>query len=148
MIKKVAVFLLLALLSITLFACAREEATQVDAQVNAENGVDIDLTAMSSSMIYAQVYDFLSDPQAYDGKVIKLVGTLQSQYYEVTDTTYNFVIINDATGCCPQGLEFFDTSENELPEQGTQITVIGSFEPYDENGNKYYRIVTDEVTVL
>ncbi len=121
--------------------------TDTSVSEQTSGAVDIDLTSMSSTMVYSQVYDMMLNPSDYAGDTIKLVGTFYSEYYDVTDTTYNFVIINDATGCCPQGIEFISTSGDEYPEQGAAIEMIGVFDIYDEGNNQYYRITTDEVTL-
>ncbi len=129
--------LIISIFSIFIFSgCSDAPADST----SSTSDVDIDLTTLSSSMVYAQVYDFLVNPADYEGKLIRVEGEFVSQYYDVTDMVYNFVIVNDATGCCPQGLEFSPSSNIELPESGTMISIVGEFVPYDENGNQYYRI--------
>ncbi len=131
------IIILMIAIVITMSACS----TQTDT----EKIADIDLTEMSSTMVYSQVYDMMMNPSNYAGMSIKVVGTFYSEYYESTDTTYNFVIINDATGCCPQGIEFVSKTDEEMPEQGAEISMIGVFDIYDEGENQYYRITTDEL---
>ncbi len=133
--------LMILILCITMSACGE----QADIAQGDNNTIDIDLTEMSSTMVYSQVYDMMMDPAEYAGMSIKVFGTFYSEYYEITDTTYNFVIINDATGCCPQGIEFISTSSEEMPEQGSKITMVGVFDTYQEGNNQYYRITTEEL---
>ncbi len=128
-----------------LFGCGAGETDNLD---KSSDGIDIDLTEMSSSMVYAQVNDLLVNPDDYDGMVIKLEGEFYSQYYDVTDKVYNFIIITDAPACCPQGLEFFNASNSELPEIGETISLVGTFEKYDEGENMYYYIVSDQITII
>ena len=99
--------------------------------------VDIDLTAMSSDMVYATVYQMvLENPEDYVGKKIKMRGAYTTAASEKTDLTYHYVIISDATQCCSQGIEFVwgDGSHDasEYPELGTEIEVIGVYETYTE----------------
>ena len=113
---------------------------------------DVDLTVLSSTMVYAEVYNMMMEPESYVGKVIKLQGLYYSGYYEPTSQYYHFVIISDATACCAQGLEFVWLGEHaypeDYPEGDTEIGVIGIFESYEEEGNTYYRIITEKVEVL
>ena len=99
--------------------------------------VDIDLTAMSSDMVYATVYQMvLENPEDYVGKKIKMRGAYTTASSQKTDLTYHYVIISDATQCCSQGIEFVwgdgDHDASEYPEQGTEIEVIGVYETYTE----------------
>ena len=56
-------------------------------------------------------------------------------------------IVQDATACCAQGLEFEPESTlsypDDYPEPGTEITVIGTFDSYREetDGNTYIYLV-------
>ncbi len=100
------------------------------------NGNYIDLTNMNSTMVYSQVYDMLSSPGEYKGKTIKASGTHSVYYDAATNTTYHAIIINDALGCCSQGLEFVLSSGN-YPKQDKYITIEGVFGTYKENGAIY-----------
>ena len=46
-------------------------------------GVDVDLTALSSTMVYSEVYNMMMSPNDYIGKVVKMQGT----YLYVYDST-------------------------------------------------------------
>ena len=54
-------------------------------------------------------------------------------------------IISDATACCAEGVEFVlegdYTYPEDYPELGMEITVIGEFQPYEENGVTWYHLV-------
>lgn len=108
------------------------------------NNLDVDLTKLSSTMVYSEVYNMMYTPDDYVGKTIKMKG--QFAYYEDPDTKaqYFACIIADATACCSQGLEFILTGEhtypNDYPEIGSEITVTGTFELYTENGFQYCRL--------
>lgn len=96
--------------------------------------VDYDLTTMDSTMVYSTVYNMMVYPEEYIGKTVKMNGPFYNSYYDVTDTTYHYVIIKDATACCQQGLEFVVEDENyEYPPDESEITVTGVFEVYQED---------------
>lgn len=102
--------------------------------------VDIDMTVMSSDMIYATVYQLVVDPDSYTDKIIRIKGNYYSTYYEPTDQIYHYAIIQDATACCAQGLEFVLKDSNEYPEEDEEIVVTGRFEAYAEEGYLYCKL--------
>ncbi len=102
--------------------------------------VDIDLTVLGANMVYAEVYGMVMRPEEYLGKTVRMRGTSYSGYYDVTDTTYYAIIIEDATACCAQGSEYV-LAEGEIhPEDETEATVRGVFELYEELGEEYCRL--------
>ena len=122
------------------------EQTQTSA-----DGVDVDLTVLSSTMVYSEVYNMLyNDPAHYLGKTVKARGGF-SIYQLVTDGVLQpdpvayACIIADATACCAEGMEFMPegdlTYPEDYPELGAEITVIGEFQSYEENGMTWYHLV-------
>lgn len=150
--KKLFCVLLAALLLCTLTACGHEDTAQKPAAEAAEDtaALDIDLTVLSSTMVYSEVYSMMSFPDDYIGKTVKMKGQFAIGYVYNTDgtsdeSTARFAcVIADATACCSQGLEFILTGEHtypdEYPELGAEITVVGTFEWYEEDGCRYYRL--------
>lgn len=127
-----------------------EEET-AGAEPEGKTTVDYDLTAMSSDMVYATVYQMMILPEDYEGKTFRMKGSFYATYYEPTQSYYYYCIIQDATACCAQGLEFVwgDGSHkypDEYPEEYTDVVVEGTFETYREEGdeNLYCRL-TDAV---
>ena len=113
--------------------------------------VDVDLTVLSSTMVYSEVYNMLyNDPAHYLGKTVKARGEF-SIYQLVTDGVLQpdpvsyACIISDAAACCAEGMEFVLegdlTYPDDYPELGTEITVIGEFQSYEENGMTWYHLV-------
>lgn len=108
------------------------------------DGIDVDLTKLSSTMVYSEVYNMMYSPDDYIGKTVKMTGKFA--YYEDPDTKamYFACIIADATACCSQGLEFDLAGEHKYPDDypqaGNEITVTGTFELREENGFKYCRL--------
>lgn len=113
--------------------------------------VDVDLTVLSSTMVYSEVYNMLyNDPAHYLGKTVKAKGTF-SIYQLVTDGVLQpdpvsyACIISDAAACCAEGMEFVLKDDlaypDDYPELGAEITVIGEFQSYEENGMTWYHLV-------
>ncbi len=101
-----------------------------------EENVDVDLTILSSTMVYSQVYDMMMTPEDFMGKVIKMNGTFAYYKDESTGKYYYACIIKDATACCSQGIEFELNDSfkfpDDYPEAGDDVTVIGTFDTYQE----------------
>ena len=125
-----------------------EESEQPQASAD---GVEVDLTVLSSTMVYSEVYNMLyNDPAHYLGKTVKAKGTF-SLYQLVTDGVLQpdpvsyACIISDAAACCAEGMEFVLkgdlTYPDDYPELGAEITVIGEFQSYEENGMTWYHLV-------
>lgn len=116
-----------------------EAATPAPSAAEADP-VDVDLTLLSSTMVYSEVYAMVYEPEQYLGKTVKMQGLFATQEYE--GTRLYACVIQDATACCAQGLEF-ELAEalsypEDFPEEGAEITVVGTFDTYTEdagNGN-------------
>ena len=102
--------------------------------------VDVDLTTLSSTMVYSEVSNMMTVPDDYMGKIVKMNGTFAVYHDETTGKDYFACIIKDATACCSQGLEFtLDGKKypDDYPELGSDITVVGKFNTYEESGTQY-----------
>lgn len=120
--------------------------------------IDVDLTQLSSTMVYSEVYNMMYTPQDYVGKTVKMNGAF-NLYCQRTDENgqpnfdypiYYACVIADATACCTQGLEFVldgnFTYPDDYPELGRDITVTGTFETYEEAGDTYCHLVNATMT--
>ena len=107
--------------------------------------VDVDLTQLSSTMVYSEVYAMATESEQYIGKTVKMNGLFATQEYN--GARLYACIVQDATACCAQGLEFEMAEElvypDDYPEPGAEITVIGTFDCYKEehDGNYYIYLV-------
>ncbi|MBR0082164.1 MAG: hypothetical protein IJP98_05445 [Clostridia bacterium] len=103
--------------------------------------VDVDLTALSSTMVYSEVYNMVCSPEDYLGKIVKMDGAFAYYHDEATDNYYFACIIQDATACCAQGIEFVLTDDYsypaDYPEAGDEICVVGTFDTYMEGEYTY-----------
>ena len=124
----------------------QEEITPIEI-----TGDEVDLTKMSSTVVYAQVLDILSYPDKYLGKKITMGGLFS--IYEDPDSGYIYYacVIQDATACCANGIEFICKDERKYPEDypelGTDIRVSGIFETYTEGEYLYCRLKDADMQV-
>ena len=125
-----------------------EESEQPQAS---SDGAEVDLTVLSSTMVYAEVYNMLyNDPESYLGKTVRARGEF-SIYQLVVDGVLQpdpvayACIIADADACCAEGMEFVLKEDlaypDDYPEPGAEITVVGEFQAYEENGMTGYHLI-------
>ena len=111
------------------------------------NGIDVDLTAMSSTMVYSEVLNMQQTPDKYVGKIVKMKGPFNVS--EIGDNRYFACIIADATACCSTGIEFVWAGDHSYPEdyprKDQEITVVGTFNTYMEGSSKYMQLKDAEV---
>ena len=112
--------------------------------------VDLDLSEMSGVIVYSQIYNILWEPAEYLGKVIRMRGYYNYYDDQAHGIVYHTCIIPDATACCAQGIEFIWNGDHawpdDYPEAGTDITVTGRLEIYEEDGSNYLHLVDAELT--
>ena len=113
--------------------------------------VDVDLTVLSSTMLFAEVNNMMTTPVDYMGKSVKISGPYYASFYDETGLYYHYVIIEDASACCTQGLEFVWNGNHfypdDYPEDDMIIEVIGVFGSYDELGQTYYYLAVDDISI-
>lgn len=118
-----------------------EEINESEIPVENTEGIDVDLTQLSSTMVYAEVYNMMVSPENYIGKTVKMSGAFSAYHDEATDNYYFACIIMDATACCSQGIEFALADDltypDDYPELGADICVIGVYDTYKEGGYTY-----------
>ena len=109
----------------------------------------VDLTALSSTMVYAEVFAMMSSPEDYVGKTVKMQGIFsKGQLYAAGSLndggTVFACIVQDATACCAQGIPFElagdRTYPQDYPELGDTITVVGTFEIHEQEGMEFCRL--------
>lgn len=120
-------------------APAATEAPEVE--TSAEGPDYIDLTQMSGTMVYSQVYNMVFYPERFTGTKVKMEGTYSEYLDMASGVRYFGCIIQDATACCAQGIEFNPTEDfkypDDYPTDGDIVTVEGDFDTYIEDGAKY-----------
>ena len=145
--KKILIYFLL--LSISIISCKNNELgktsiKEFDKSDKTDNKIDVDLTSLSSTMVYGEVFNMIMNPENYDNKIVKMKG--QFALFEDMENGKPFYacVIPDATACCLQGFEFVPLSEynypKDYPKVDSEITIVGKFE-YDENNFGYCRLI-------
>ena len=103
-VKQCLVWLLLIVLPVLPLAAAGAEA--------AEPAVDVDLSAFSRGVTYAQMTQVCRTPGEYDGKVFRLRGKFN--HSEANDLAR--IIFSDNTGCCEIALVFQSAQPLRFPD--------------------------------
>ncbi|NMP37881.1 MAG: hypothetical protein GX051_07120 [Clostridiales bacterium] len=155
--KKLSLIIAFTVLMCSFAGCsggggAATDVVTTTVQDNSGVKVDVDLTALSGTMVYAEVYNMVNNPQQYTGKTIKVAGKYNASYYDKTDNYYHYVIVADATACCQQGLEFVWSGEHkypqDYPQDAAQIELIGTYGSYTEQGTTYHCLFVENVKTL
>lgn len=106
---------------------------------------DIDISRMSGTMVYGQVYQMVMYPSKYLGKHIKMKGIFSSYYDEELERRFYGCVIADALACCSQGLAFELAKPRKYPEQypveGDAIVVEGDFDYEKDEGGSGFPII-------
>ncbi|MCL2058004.1 MAG: hypothetical protein FWH01_02950 [Oscillospiraceae bacterium] len=132
-------------------AGAASGAAVAGASTSVEQTVDVDLTKMSGTMVFALIYDMYSKPDDYIDKTVRMSGPYQGIYYEKEQKLYHYLLVDDSSACCQQSLEIrFDGDRayaGALPENNAYIEIVGVFKSYSDMGSSFYYFEVDEMTV-
>lgn len=131
--KKIVSFIVLGCMIANITGCNGKTSGGKSSQ-----GIDLDLTTLSGTMVYSKVYEMTREPENDMGKIIKMEG--KCAYYKdpKTKKEYYTCIIQDATQCCAQGIEFeLKKKYNKYPRERENIVVQGKFDAYREKGQTY-----------
>lgn len=166
--KKINDFLIFSLCFLILAGCARSapvgqpESAALSASASASAAppastalpstaepaavYDLDLTQCSATVIYAEVFHMMNEPDDYVGKRIRMKGICAT--YAYPDHTVYGCIIADATACCKQGVEFVLADRYRLedyPVPGSEIVVSGVFHLYQAGEFTFCNLIDCEL---
>ena len=113
------------------------------------DNVDVDLTSMNATMVYAEVFNMMNNPGDYLDKIVKVSGPFVPFGSTSPDYCYPAILIKDATACCANGLEFllYGTPRcsmeggNGYPLYNEEATIVGRFTTYLEGNYLYVHLV-------
>lgn len=139
--KNFGKYILTLALILTATACSKKKADvipvrapeqkTVETRDLATAPVDIDLTTMSSTMVLAEVFNMIITPEDYEGKIVKAEGPFLIFENPENNDRFFAILIEDATKCCQQGIEFVwsgnHTYPDDYPQENQQITVKGVY---------------------
>ncbi len=112
------------------------------------DGIDVDLTEMSSTIVFAEVYNMMMDPMSYIGKTVRMNGSFAIYHDDEKNKDHYACIIRDATACCEQGVEFMFgdgyTFPDDYPKEGEEISVTGVFRTYKDGEYTYWALMDSE----
>lgn len=156
--KNCPYFICFTLLILSFFSCNKKDVNNpyssernqlkksieaTDAIETEKSKIDYDLTNMSSTMIYAEVFNMLIEPEKYENKRVKMKGFFTIYNEGSNDEVYS-VIVPDATACCQQGIEFFYDFKDNKPVANSEITVTGIFNVHMLNDGISYNYIKAE----
>ncbi len=151
-IKKLAVFLIVVLLTASLAACGNagsgadtsDSGTSAAARLESGNEI-VDLTKLSSTMAYSQLFHITQNSVDYLGRSICLSGECVSFKDPVSENLYYACVVTDQEACCSAGLEFVMDGEpvapDGYPEPGAEITVTGELQYYRVGESTFLHLV-------
>lgn len=147
--KKLILILAALVLVAVLTACGGKTVATgtTETAAKAAQNIDVDLTQMSSTMIYSEVQNMMLKPADYVGKTVRMQGAFSVS--EIGENRYFACIIKDATACCAQGIEFDWAGDHsypaDYPKDGSDITVTGEFTTYNEGQQQYCQLKNAEL---
>lgn len=152
--KKTLCVLLSLLLLVSFTACSSGGAAPAKTG-DKQDAVDVDLTLLGSTMVYSELFNILSEPDAYIGKRIRMAGQFSAYeaYDDPTDPepeqVYYSCMVRDSTACCELGLEFVLSGKlkypQDYPKLGSVITVTGEFQTYYEGETRFAHLVNADL---
>jgi len=118
----------------------------------ATDGIDVDLTKLSSTMLTAEIDNIFKNSADYIGKTIKLSGPYRTIFFSASNQTQHFILIKDGDACCEEFMEFKLNGDrkfpDDYPEDNTLVEVVGEFNSYDERGSTYYYLKADDLKII
>ena len=94
--------------------------------------VDVDLTTLSRTMVYAEALNMMMSPDDYIGKIIRMAGIFKVYQNPETEQVFCGVIVQDATACCAQGFDIAMPGNavypQDYPGAESEVTVVGELQ--------------------
>ena len=113
--------------------------------------IDVDLSKLSGTMAFSALSDIMANPRTYLGKTIKAVGIYNDIFFEPTNQLFHYLVMVDAGGCCPLGIEFIWKGDHvypdDYPARNAVIEIAGVFSSNEEYGSTYYYLSVDDIVL-
>ena len=150
------IFFMISLLLFT--SCSKKPQTEIiPSKIESESPapvttkVDYDLSDYNFTMISSFFFQMLIEPETYENKTFKIKGKFQTFDNEEDPSAlpYFSVIMNDATMCCQEGIDFVWQGDHkwpaDYPEQDQEITIIGKYIVTETDGITYNYILASDI---
>lgn len=114
---------------------------------------DIDLTQLSKTMVYSELYNMLMNPRDYTGKSVKLKGAYYASFSEESNMYCHNVLVSDVSACCEAGIRFiWDNDEHEYPDEYpvnmSEVEVTGTFKIHNQGGHDQGYLEAKELKLI
>lgn len=94
--------------------------------------VDVDLTQLSASVAFAEVYNMRQNPDGYLGKRLRVAGRFTVNQDPKTGTVSCGLLIEDAAACCSQGMDLLVPASwvypKDYPALDSRVTLTGELQ--------------------
>lgn len=111
----------------------------------------MDLSDMSYTMAYAQVYSMVMAPKRHAGETMRIQGSYYGFQTEDGEDVHLILIIDDA-GCCEVGMEFQMTGNHKWPQDfppnNSIIRLTGLVDTISHGDNVFPLLVANEIQVV
>jgi hypothetical protein len=122
------------------------------APLSKAEGVDLDFSVLSGTMLTAEYNKLIANPEDYIGKIIKASGFYSASYSRANDRYSHYVIMKNQEGCCVELFEFVWSGDrvypDDYPPENALIEVTGVFTGSSDFSNIHYYLAVDDVTVV
>ncbi len=148
--KKNLILILILVMILFSSGCRTKETADPPSEASvsentASKDQPLDLTKLSSTMVYSEVYNMMCTPEDYNGRTV----TMQGQFAISTDSTAGNGIMPASfrmrwlavprgwNSCLPENILI----RMIIRKRGEEITVTGIFDIYEEDGFKYCQLI-------
>jgi len=145
----------LILLAALLVGCSGSNASVGGrtAEERAAVHVDVDLTALSATVLAAEMVNIYTNKDDYIGKVVRVRGEYNNLFIDYTGRFHHFVLTVKGDSCCPdEGLEFEWTGDHIFPDDyptlGATIEVEGVLSTYEAFGSQMVFLTVDNIFII
>jgi len=148
--NKIRIVFLVIIITLLLAGCSSSGASSSAGEDTGH--IDVDLTALSETVLSAEIMSIVMNSDDYLGKIIKVRGTYDSFFHEQTGEHYHYVITKQGDACCLEGLEFIWNGEHTFPDDypasGTPIEIYGVFSKNEGEGFRYFYLAIDDINII
>lgn len=123
------------------------DSAQPDISKETPTPVDLDLSTLTSTMVYAEIFNMVSSPDDYIDKTIRLNGIFLVYQDPETEQVYCSVIVQDATACCAQGFNIVMPAQSHYPDDypppRSEVTIVATIQAdrtLEERGILFLRL--------